>query len=79
MHRHDTKGTGTGVFPITRFFRTVGKNCARGNNHIRRILQGEYYVPVRPNRGCFKASNEVILKILRFFIILKHLGYDTFS
>ena len=26
-------------------------------------IQGEYYVPVRPNRGCFEAVIEVILKI----------------
>ena len=29
-------------------------------------IQGEYYVPVRPNRGCFEAAIEVILKILKF-------------
>ena len=26
-------------------------------------IQGEYYVPVRPNRGCFEAVNERILTI----------------
>ena len=35
------------------------------------VVQGEYYVPVRPNRGCFEAVIEVILKILRFFSYLK--------
>ena len=30
-------------------------------------IQGEYYVPVRPNRGCFEAAIEVILKDSKFF------------
>ena len=29
-------------------------------------IQGEYYVPVQPNRGCYEAVKEVILKISIF-------------
>ena len=35
------------------------------------ILKGEYYVPVRPNRGCFEAANERILTILKIYHNLK--------
>ena len=34
-------------------------------------IQGEYYVPVRPNRGCFEAVNERILTILKISHNLK--------
>ena len=34
-------------------------------------IQGEYYVPVRPNRGSFEAVNERILTILKISHNLK--------
>ena len=34
-------------------------------------VQGEYYVPVRPKRGCFEAVIDVILKFLKYFCNFK--------